>query len=336
MTGRIGPAAPLHLGPLLVAPPVLLSPMAGITDRTFRGICRELGCGYTCCEMVSARALVALHGTTRELIDIRPGDPPTGVQLLGRDPAVMAAAARIAAAAGAASVDINMGCPASKVVANGEGAALLLDQDLAARIVAAVAAAVPVPVTVKLRRGFDPEHETGLAVARAAVAAGAVAVTMHGRLRSEFFRGRADWSAIAAAAVDLPVPVIGNGDVDTPAAAAAMLAETGCAGVMIGRGALGNPWLFARTASFLEGGESGPASSPVQRLDLALRQLWAMVEAKGEARATAQMKGHMAWYVRGLPQSAALRAAVMSCRQAEELAAVLGSFRQRLAATDGG
>lgn len=309
----------------------MLAPMAGVTDASFRALARESGCALAFTEMVSARALTYNNPHSAELLFIGPGDHPVGAQLFGADPVVMAAAVPIVEAAGADIIDINMGCPVRKVVASGEGAALMRRPELAEAVVAAVARAASRPVTVKIRAGWAPGEVNAVEVARRAVAAGAAAVIVHGRTRDQFYGGRADWAVIAAVRAALPpsVPVIGNGDVFLPADAARLLAETGCQAAMVGRGALGDPWIFGRIARYLETGEAPPPPTPAERVSGALRHLDMLVERVGERRAVPQMRKHASWYIRGLPGAAAARQLINRCAGRDEMRGVLLGLLER-------
>lgn len=299
----------LKIGTVPLANRVLLAPMAGITDRTFRYLAREQGASLVYTEMISARGL--LHGNQRSL-DLLPAQGesrPVAVQLVGSDPAVMAQAAQIVAPHPVDIIDLNMGCPVEKVVKSGAGAALMRDPDRAVRLVAAVTRAVPLPVTVKIRSGWDEGETTAVSLARRLVSAGAQAVAVHGRSRSQMYGGRADWDLIRRVVEAVSVPVWGNGDLWEPADAAHMIEETGCDGVLLARGTLGNPWLISRTLAHLAG-TILPPPSPWDRIQMALRHLNLLCAHKGEARGVVEMRKFAAWYLKGLPRSAVARAQV--------------------------
>lgn len=285
--------------------PVLTAPMAGITDKVFRRILREMGASFCFTEMICAKALVYQNRKTFQLMDISGEEDFCGVQLFGADPCEMAEAARLAAAKGAKVIDINMGCPVPKVVNNGEGSALLKNIPLAGEIVAAAVKAVDVPVTVKLRRGFDGGEE-GLELAKCAESAGAAAVTVHGRDRTQYYNGKADWEFIARVKAALTVPVIGNGDIFEAADALQMLKETGCDGVMIARGLLGNPWLIQNIQAVLKG-ETEIVPSVDQRVEIAIRQLHGSVELYGDWLGVRFMRKFLGWYVKGFRDAAVAR-----------------------------
>lgn len=286
---------------------VVLAPMAGITDKAFRLIVSEFGCGLIFTEMISATALSYNSSVTKAMLDLSGECGPINVQIFGSNPEVMAAAARHAIAEGAAMIDINMGCPAPKVVKNNEGCALMRNLPLAREIIRAVVAASSVPVTVKMRKGWDETSINALELASLAEENGAAAVTVHGRTRGQFYSGRADWGIIRQIKAALHIPVIGNGDVRTPVDAWNMLDETGCDAVMIGRGALGNPWLFCRTAHFLETGELLPEPTAGMKIEMAVRHLHMVAGFKGEYRAVREMRKHIAWYIKGLRDAARVR-----------------------------
>lgn len=315
----------LQIGNVVLENPVVAAPMAGITDKAYRILAKEAGCGLVYTEMVSDQALLYGNPKTCRLLDITGEVRPLSVQIFGSNPGYMACAAEIVESRGAGIIDINMGCPTPKIVKNGEGAALMREPGKAVRIVRAVVSRVKVPVTVKMRKGWDENNVNAVELAKRVVDAGAAAVAVHGRTRSQFYSGRADWSIIRDVKQAVGVPVIGNGDIWNPADAGRMLAETGCDAVMIGRGALGNPWLFTRTVHYLQMGELLPEPEPAQRVAVALRHFELLIGFKGEAVAVREMRKHAAWYTRGMAGAARLRDRVNQCRSREELIEVLGS-----------
>lgn len=319
--------------PFLTKPfPILLAPMAGVTDLAFRALCRELGCDFTYTEMVSAKGLFYGGAATAALLETAPVERPCGAQLFGRDPSLMADMAKKLCAerqGELALIDINMGCPAPKIVRNGEGGALMLEPALAGRIIEAVAKASSLPVTVKFRKGFDDGHVNALAFARMAQESGASLVTLHGRTRAQMYSGKADWDIIGEVKADLSIPVIGNGDVFTGADAVAMRARTGCDGVMVARGAQGNPFLFREIKAALAGAPYTPPTE-AERLDMAILHLGRATAHKGP-RAAAEMRKHVAWYIKGMRGGALLRAQVNAAATAAEMEALLLSFRDSLA-----
>ncbi|MBE0466068.1 MAG: tRNA dihydrouridine synthase DusB [Candidatus Desulforudis sp.] len=313
------------IGGVTLANRVFAAPMAGITDRAFRELAREMGCGLTCTEMISSQAL--MHGSRRtaQILDIA-GEYPISVQIFGSNPGILARAAQLVVEAGADLVDINMGCPTPKIVKTGEGAALMRDPRRAGDIVAAVVAAVPVPVTVKMRRGWDAGYPDAVELARVAEEAGAAAVTLHGRFRSEFYGGKADWNIIRAVKQAVNVPVIGNGDVRSGPDAVRMLADTGCDAVMVGRAARGNPWIFREILDYVETGEELRPPTPEERVTMALRHFDLLVRYKGEARAVLEMRKYLAWYTRGLHGAARLRERLHAADSAAVVRALAASI----------
>jgi len=321
----------IRIGGVRLKNPVVAAPMAGVTDRAYRILAREAGCALTFTEMVSDQAL--LYGSPRTaLILEHSGEAgPLAVQIFGSRPDYMAAAAEMVADGGADIIDINMGCPTPKIVRNGEGAALMKDPELAAAIVAAVVKRVNIPVTVKMRRGWDESSVNAVELARRVEAAGAAAVAVHGRTRAQFYSGRADWEIIRRVKQAVKIPVIGNGDVFTPQDARRMLLETGCDAVMIGRASLGNPWIFSRTVHYLETGELPPLPEPEEKLHTALRHLDLLVELKGERVAVWEMRKHAAWYLKGLRGAARMRERINQAPALEELRGLLKEFLFSLA-----
>lgn len=298
----------MRIGSLELVNPVILAPMAGVTDLPFRLLAREMGCGLVYSEMISDKGLLYQNRHTLEMLRSHDRERPVAVQIFGADPACMAQAAKIVAATGAADViDINMGCPTPKIVKNGEGSALLRQPESAYEIMAAVAAAVDLPVTVKIRKGWDDKSVNAVQMARLAERAGIAAIAVHGRTREQFYSGQADWGIICEVKQSVGIPVIGNGDVRSPQDAAQMLAQTNCDAIMIGRGSQGNPWLFKQVAHYLATGEFLAAPSLDERLTVLFRHLDRLVAYKGEYVGIREMRRHAAWYTKGLPHSAELR-----------------------------
>ena len=283
--------------------PLWLAPMAGVTDKPFRTLVQEQGCDLAFTEMISAKAIAHKNPKTWLLLDIK-NEPPIGVQLFGSCPLVMAEAAQVAVEEGASLIDINMGCPVPKVVNNGEGAALMRNPPLAEEIVRRVVMAVPVPVTVKIRAGWDSLSAPTLAARL--VSAGVSAITIHARTRMQMYSGQADWEIITQVVQAVDVPIIGNGDTWSGGDARAMREQTGCAGVMVARGSLGNPWLFAEAKASLEGREHQPPTLK-ERIEMALRHFDMELSYRGQDRGMLFMRKHLAWYLKGLPGAAALK-----------------------------
>lgn len=320
----------LKIGTVPIDPPVVLAPMAGVTDQPFRLLCKRYGCGLVCSEMVSDKALVHGNRHTRDMLAVDGRERPVSIQLFGSVPAIMAEAAAIVEQYHPDVIDINMGCPAPKIVKNGEGSALLRDLERAEAIIAAVVRAVRTPVTVKMRAGWDSRDIVAVDLSRRAEAAGAAAVTVHARTREQFYTGEADWGLIARVHRAVKIPVIGNGDADGPQSAGAMFERTGCDGVMIGQGALGNPWIFGRVAGFLLTGRDSGEPSPAERLRVAREHLRAQVAECGEEHGIKEMRKHLAWYFRGLPGAATQRDRVNRLTTLEEVERLLDDYLQAL------
>lgn len=320
----------LRIGKVQVDPPLILAPMAGVTNRALRLMCREAGgCGLVSTEMVSAYALWFKHRRTHEMLDWGDDEHPVSAQIFGAAPDVVAEAARIVEAAGADIVDLNFGCPAPKVAKTGAGGALLKDLSRVKEIITDVVGAVGIPVTVKTRKGWDEAHEKAVELAKIAEDCGAAAVTVHGRTVAQGYSGKADWDAIRRAKEAVGIPVIGNGDVRSGWDARRMFDETGCDGVMIGRGALGDPWIFGRVHAFLETGDVIPEPDFLKRIEGARRQALLLAECLGEERAAKEMRGHIAWYLKGVPGAAATRAKVMATKSLTEVEEVLNEARSQ-------
>ena len=306
-------------------PAVCLAPMAGFTDRTFRLLCRERGADVVCTEMISAKGLLYKSGKTRALYFARAGDAPFGVQLFGSEPDTVAEAARLVEEALGAQllyIDLNMGCPAPKITGNGDGSALMQNPALAGRIIEAAANAAGVPVTVKFRKGWDAARANAVDFAKMCQDSGASLLTIHGRTREQLYAGKADRACMAAVKRAVTVPVLANGDVTSGESALSLLDETGCDGVMIGRGALGNPFVFEEVRCALEGGAYTPPTGE-QRRETALRHAQMAIEEKGE-HAMIELRKHLAFYVRGMHDAAKLRARINTCQTLEELRQIWG------------
>ena len=313
----------MKIGDVTINGMTALAPMAGVADAAFRTVCREYGAPYTVGEMVSAKGLCMSSEKSRGLLTLAPGEHPAAIQLFGSEPSTMAQAARIALEYGPDVIDINMGCPAPKVTSGGAGSALMRTPELAGRIIESVAAAVDVPVTVKIRRGWDERSENAVKMAKIAESCGAKAITVHGRTRAQQYAPPVDLGTIAAVKAAVNIPVIGNGDVRSASDAERMIKATGCDLVMIGRGALGAPWIFRSIESYLKNGTLLPEPGTAERMKTMLRHIKLVCEIKGERAAMLEARKHAAWYMSGLRGAAALRAqacAMKTYADAEALA----------------
>jgi nifR3 family TIM-barrel protein len=324
---RSGEFAPLRLGPLSVWPPVVLAPMAGITNYPFRSLCREFGAGLFVSEMITARGFLHGNRMTRLLASSQPGESPRSVQVYGADPVDVGEMVRALAAEGVDHIDMNFGCPVPKVTRQGGGSAVALKPRLLARIVrAAVGAAGCVPVTIKVRKGIDEEWITFLDAGRVAEEEGVAAIGLHARTAAELYSGRADWNAIGALKSAVGIPVLGNGDIWECWDALRMMRETGCDGVIVGRGCLGRPWLFRELSMVFDGRE--PACPPAlgEVVEVALRHARALSAFFGEEPAIRQMRKWMGWYTKGFRGSSNVRASVAGMESYAEMEAILGAL----------
>ncbi|MFA5026775.1 MAG: tRNA dihydrouridine synthase DusB [Candidatus Methylomirabilota bacterium] len=297
----------MRIGPYQLGNSLVVAPMAGVTDRPFRALCKGFGAGLAVSEMVTSNALLHESAKTLRRIDHLDESPPIAVQIAGADPRLMAEAARINVDRGAQLIDINMGCPARKVCRVLAGSALLRDEPLVARILEAVVAAVRVPVTLKIRTGWDAAHKNAPRIARMAEESGIQALAIHGRTRACMFSGQAEYDTIAAVKASARIPIIANGDISSPEKARAVLAATRADGIMIGRAALGRPWIFREILHFLDTGERLPPPSPAEFRAVLLGHLDALHAFYGERVSVGIARKHIAWYTRGLPDSAAFR-----------------------------
>lgn len=317
---------PLAIGGVTLENNLILAPMAGVTDLPFRLLCSEQGAGLTGMEMVSAKAIMYGNKNTEGLLAIHPQEGPVSLQLFGSDPKIVSEMAKRIEERPFAVLDLNMGCPVPKIVNNGEGSALMREPKLAGEIIAATVKAIEKPVTVKIRKGFDADHVNAVEMAKIAEDAGAAAVAVHGRTREQFYSGEADWEIIAEVKEAVSIPVIGNGDVTDGESARRMLLETGCDGVMIGRAARGNPWLFGQIAAFLASGRILPAPSMEEKKKMILRHAALQMETKGEYTGVREMRKHLSWYTAGMPGSARLRGRVNQTESFAEIEKLVESM----------
>lgn len=311
-----------QIGNIIMDNPLVLAPMAGVTDLPFRLLCKEQGAGLLSMEMISAKAVSYHNKNTFALMATRPQEHPIAMQLFGSDPELMGGVAGAIEEHPFDILDINMGCPVPKVVNNQEGSALMKHPHLVEAIVKSVVRAVQKPVTVKIRKGFDKAHINAVEIARIVEASGASGIAVHGRTREQYYSGTADWDIIRQVKEAVSIPVIGNGDVHSPETAKAMLEQTGCDGVMIGRGVRGNPWLFRQINHYLQTGEMLKNPSKTEVVQMILKHAKLQIEVKGEDLGMREMRKHVAWYTAGFPHSAKLRGMineVSSYQMLEEL-----------------
>lgn len=310
----------------LTSGPWVLGPMAGVTDLAFRVLCKEQGADWIYTEMVSAKGILYHNKNTEQLLTVKEEERPAALQLFGSDPEILAEAARQIEDRNFDLLDINMGCPVPKVVKNGEGSALMKDPALVERIVSALTKAISKPVTVKIRKGFGSGDCNAPEIARAAEAGGAAAVAVHGRTREQYYSGQADWRIISEVKRAVSIPVIGNGDVQGPEDAVRMLRETGCDGVMVARGARGNPWIFRQLKAYEETGVLLPRPEYRQAAEMILRHAQLLMELKGEMTGIREMRKHAAWYTAGYPGASRLRGRLNLVESYEQLQELLEEY----------
>lgn len=321
----------MKIGSVEVASRLALAPMAGVTDLAFRRLCREMGAGYSCTELVSAKALCYQDKKSRTLLKMAANEHPAAAQIFGSDVTCMAEAAQIAAeVSGAEVIDINMGCPVGKVVANGDGSALMKDPEKAARIAEAVVKASPVPVTVKMRRGWDKGSINAVLLAKMLEQAGVAALCVHGRTRAQMYAGQADWTTIREVKEAVSIPVMANGDVFTPQDAVRILQFTGADMAVIGRGAFGNPWIFTQAEAALRGEDIPPLPPLAERIDTAMRQMAWAVEDKGEHIAMLEARKQFCWYLKGVSHANYYKEQIVQVERWEQLKEIARGIKRDL------
>lgn len=320
----------MHIGAVKIDLPTILAPLAGITNLPLRLLAKEAGCGLVCSEMISSNGLVHQSEKTHRLMDSTPREKPLSVQIFGSDPGIMAQAARIVAASGADILDINFGCSVRKVLKTGSGSALMKTPNRAREVLQAVRGAVEIPVTIKIRSGWDATGKQALEIASMAEECGVDALAVHPRTASQGFRGRADWRVIAAVKQQVGIPVIGNGDIQNPQDALDMFAQTGCDAVMIGRAAIGNPWIFSGIRARLENREGYTPPGLEQRFEGMLRYLRASVQYFGETHACYMMRSRLGWFVKGMRHASFFREAIKKISTEQQAVDIIRRYQQTL------
>ncbi|WP_250278820.1 tRNA dihydrouridine synthase DusB [[Clostridium] colinum] len=308
---------------------VFLAPMAGVTDVVFRTLCKEQGCGLTYSEMVSAKGIMYNNENTKKLLEIDKREGKVAVQLFGSDANVLADMARtLDDNDDIGFFDINMGCPAPKIVKNGDGSALMKNPKAIGEIVKAVSSSTNKPLTIKIRKGFDDSCINAVEIAKIAEENGASGIAIHGRTREQFYSGKADWDIIKKVKESVNISVIGNGDITSPEKAKEMLEYTGCDAIMIGRAAQGNPWIFKRVVHYLNTGEILEKPSINEKIDIAIKHLNMLIQCKGEYIGIREMRKHLGWYIKGMPKSSEMRVIINSIEEPKKMEDLLISMKQ--------
>ncbi|WP_409229408.1 tRNA dihydrouridine synthase DusB [Gudongella sp. SC589] len=325
----------MKIGSFNIENKLMLAPMAGVTDLAFRIICKEMGVGLTVTEMVSAKGMYYNDKKTDSLTQIDPRERPVSLQIFGSEPEIMEHVVinKLNNRDDIDIIDINMGCPAPKIVKNGDGSALMKDPKLAEKVIRSVAKASNKPVTVKIRKGWDENSVNGVEIARIAEASGAASVTVHARTRDMFYAGKADWDYIGKVKNAVKIPVIGNGDIFTPQDAIEMMDRTGCDGVAIGRGAMGNPWIFRQINQLLEGKEPNKPS-PMEVLETGIRHMNMVCEMKGERIGVREMRKQLAWYIKGMRNSNEIKNQINTMVDRNKIEALLRNYMEHLSQED--
>ncbi|WP_317366813.1 tRNA dihydrouridine synthase DusB [uncultured Tyzzerella sp.] len=308
---------------------VFLAPMAGVTDVVFRTLCKEQGCGLTYSEMVSAKGIMYDNDNTKKLLEIDKSEGKVAVQLFGSDPDVLSdMAKKLDSNEDIGFFDINMGCPAPKIVKNGDGSALMKNPKLIGKIVKAVSSSTSKPLTIKIRKGYDDDCVNAVEIAKIVEENGGAGLAIHGRTREQFYSGNADWDIIKKVKENVSIPIIGNGDITSPEKAKEILEYTGCDAIMIGREAQGNPWIFKRVVHYLKTGEIISNPSINEKIDVAIKHLHMLIQCKGEYIAIREMRKHLGWYIKGMPKSSEMRVIINGVEKPEKMEELLLSMKQ--------